>query len=160
MNSYFSKNKIRDLEPILQETLVKVLAKMQESAAAGIPIELRPLFNAATSDIITEYAFGECWNSLGAADLNNEFFNALNSGGQMWHVSSYFPWVIAVIPSLPIQVATWLVPRMKLMIPLFGVRALIRLIEIFGDLTWCNRRFEKILKGRGFWTKSKTALHF
>jgi hypothetical protein len=107
---------IRRLEPIL--------ARFELHAANHTPLDVRILFNASTSDIITEYSLGNCWNSLYVPDLNELFFKVTINVAKMVHVSSYFPFVIQFLMSLPEKVAIWLAPDMEVLLPHFAVSPL------------------------------------
>jgi hypothetical protein len=124
MSSFFSKQSIRRLEPILQRCLEKILARFELRAANHTPLDVRILFNASTSDIITEYSFGTCWNSLDVPDLNERFFKVMIDGAKIVHVSSHFPFVIQFLTSLPEKVAIWLAPDMEVLLPHFAVSPL------------------------------------
>ena len=119
MSSFFSKQSIRRLEPILQRCLEKILARFELHAANHTPLDVRILFNASTSDIITGYSFGNCWNSLDVPDLNEWFFKVMVDGAKMVHVSSYFPFIIQLLTSLPEKVAIWLAPDMEVLTSTF-----------------------------------------
>jgi hypothetical protein len=120
----FSKQNVRRLEPIVQRCLVKVLGRLEEFRSLGLPLNTKILFSAATNDIITEYAFGNCWNSLDKDNLNEPFFTVVTDSSKMWHVSSYLPSLIFIPRILPMAVSMWLIPSMKIMLPLFLVRTL------------------------------------
>ena len=120
----FSKQNIRRLEPIVQRCLVKVLARFEEFRSSKLPLDIKILFSAATNDIITEYAFGNCWNCLDKTDLNEAFFKVTSDSAKMWHISSYLPSLIFIPRVLPMAVSMWLIPSMKIMLPLFLVSAL------------------------------------
>jgi len=115
----FSKQNIRRLEPIVRRCLVKVLGRLEGFRSSGLPLNIKILFSAATNDVITEYAFGNCWNSLYKEDLNEPFFTIVTESSKMWHVSSYLPSLIFIPRILPMTVSMWLIPSMKIMLPLF-----------------------------------------
>ena len=86
------------------------------------PLDLKLLFHASTSDIITEYAFGNCWNNIDIPDLNERLFQVMSDSVKMWHISSYFPWIMGFFTSIPEKVAIWLAPDMEVLLPHFAVR--------------------------------------
>jgi cytochrome P450 len=118
LNPFFSKQSIRRLEPILQRCLEKVLVIFSERAESSKPINTKMLFSAATNDIIIEYAFGHGWNNLDSPDLNESFLEVMDKGSYMWHVSSYFPWVMRGLTALPESVAAYAAPGILHMIEL------------------------------------------
>jgi len=119
---FFSKQSIRRLEPILQRCLGKILSRFEQHAINHTPLNLKILFDASTNDIITEYAFGNCWDNLEVPDLNERFFQIMSGSAKMWHISSYFPWIMDFLTSLPEKIAIWLAPDMEVLLPHFAVR--------------------------------------
>jgi hypothetical protein len=129
MAPFFSKQSVRRLEPILQRCLSKIHDRFDQAAVSKTPLDLRLLFNASTSDIITEYAFGNCWNNLDVSDMNQRFFEVMSRSPKMWHVASYLPWIMNFFVSIPEAVAVWLMPDMAVLIPHFAVRSRLSPIE-------------------------------
>ena len=76
LNPYFSKQSIRRLEPIIQRCLGKILGRLAQNAESGEPMRMNLLYSATTSDIISDYCFGESYNNLDMEDLNEPFFSA------------------------------------------------------------------------------------
>ena len=110
LNPFFSKQSVRRLEPVLNQTLVKVLGNLSAAAKSGEPLNIHLLYNAATSDIIYDYCFGDSPNNLDRADLNEEFFTAFHEASKGYHAGCYIPGLFAVAKTLPIRVMAWLVP--------------------------------------------------
>lgn len=59
LNQFFSKARVRQLEPVLQKNLEKLLSRLEEAQHDGAPIDLHALHGAYTQDLITKYSFGE-----------------------------------------------------------------------------------------------------
>lgn len=57
--NFFSSASIRKLDPIIHTTLMKLLSRMESASKTGEIMPIGYVFKAATSDVITKYAFGD-----------------------------------------------------------------------------------------------------
>jgi cytochrome P450 len=110
MNPYFSKQSIQRLEPILQRTLKKVLSRLAQNAESGEPIRMQLLYAATTSDISSDYCFGQSSNNLDREDLNAPYFAAFTEGVKIYHQLSILSWIPSLLKLLPLRVAMLLFP--------------------------------------------------
>lgn len=110
LNPFFSKQNVRRLEPILNDTLETLLRRMDTWAAKGEPVRMSVPFRAATKDIIQTYAFGPGQKYLEMEDCNAEFFNALEPQ-RVCYLGTYFPRLCSFVASLPPEAVMWLNPR-------------------------------------------------
>jgi cytochrome P450 len=113
LNPYFSKQSIQRLEPILQRTLKKVLGRLAQNAKSGEPLGMQLLYAATTSDIISDYCFGQSSNNLDREDLNEPYFSAFTESIKGFHIASFSPWTVTLIKILPTKVTIFLVPMLK-----------------------------------------------
>jgi hypothetical protein len=113
MNPYFSKQSIQRLEPILQRTFKKVLGRLAQQAESGEPIGMHLLYAATTSDIISDYCFGQSSNNLDREDLNAPYFDEFAEGVKAYHQMSTISWLPLLIQALPLSVAMFLFPTIK-----------------------------------------------
>jgi len=113
MNPYFSKQSIQRLEPILQRTLKKVLGRLAQKAESGEPIAMQLLYAATTSDIISDYCFGQSSNNLDREDLNAPYFAGFTEGVRGYHQLSTLSWLPSLIKVLPLSIAMVLFPMIK-----------------------------------------------
>jgi len=72
MANFFSKASVRNVEPIIQNSLKKLLSRMEDAGNSGEKMPLIYVFKAATSDIITKYAFGQSTNFMDLEDYNSK----------------------------------------------------------------------------------------
>jgi hypothetical protein len=91
LSQFFSKQSIRRIEPILQGAPLDVLDRLGKYVKSGVPIRTNLLYNAAASDVITEYAFKRSWNNLEKCGLNEPFFTTMADAPKMCRIISYFP---------------------------------------------------------------------
>jgi cytochrome P450 len=113
MNPYFSKQSIQHLEPILQRTLKKVLGRLAQNAESGEPVRMQLLYAATTSDIISDYSFGQSSNNLDREDLNAPYFAGFTAGVKAYHQLSTISWLPSFIKALPLSVAMVFFPMIK-----------------------------------------------
>ena len=134
MNPYFSKQSIHRLEPIIQRTLKKVLGRLARKAESGEPIAMQLLFAATTSDIISDYCFGQSSNNLDREDLNAPYFTGFTEGVRAYHLLSTLPWLPSLLKALPLSIAT-------VLLPIKGVVEQVKVsADLFSILTMFNEK--------------------
>ncbi|CAK7235054.1 hypothetical protein SBRCBS47491_009159 [Sporothrix bragantina] len=124
LSRFFSHQNVRRLMPLFDETLANLLRRLDEHARAPasstakgepVPVRLNPYFKATTKDVIQSYAFGGGAMCLDMPDLNEPFFELLDSG-RLAPVSVHFHWLTNSMQSLPPALLTRLVPSILAMI--------------------------------------------
>jgi cytochrome P450 len=84
LSHFFSRRAVLDLEDIVQEKVAKLCRRIQKSLDSNKPANLRASTRAVSIDVITEYAFDDCWNHLDAEDYAAWFSEAVRDTGIMW----------------------------------------------------------------------------
>lgn len=74
---FFSKTSVRNIELIIKNSLDKLQSRMELVSKTSKKIRMSCVFKAATSDIITKYAFGNSTNFMYLEDYNIPFFQAI-----------------------------------------------------------------------------------
>jgi cytochrome P450 len=123
LNHLFSKQSVRRFEPTLQESLRKLLQRMEDWAATGSPAPMSLAFKAATKDVISNYAFGEdSSGSLDRDDLDEAYFKSIPQGpGTFFPL--YFHWLAeTMMTKLPPSVVLFLFPPLADFIKFRDVR--------------------------------------
>lgn len=110
---YFSKQNVRQLEPIINHTLQTLLGRMNRWAYEGRPIRISVPFRAATKDIIQAYCFGPAESCLEMEDCNASFFDVLTPQ-RVCHLGTHFPRICALSAKLPPWLTILLIPRVAL----------------------------------------------
>jgi len=105
MNRYFSKESVRRLEPVLQSNFVKLLQKLAEYKGSTSPLNVNLPFSAFTSDVITEYSFGQSHRWLEKPGFNEKFVEMMASVHEMAAVAKQFGFIMALMDMLPDSVA-------------------------------------------------------
>lgn len=102
INGFFSNASIRRVEPIIQENLEKMLSRWSEmSSKDGKLLHLHTVFKAYASDIITTYAFGDCFHFLREEDWGMAYFDSTEKYFGLTHVFGHFPVVMKLVNSAP-----------------------------------------------------------
>lgn len=74
MNPMFSRQKVLEMERIVQEKARKVCKRMQDGIDLGTPVDLHHAFRAVSVDVISDFAFDRCYNFLDKEDIGATFF--------------------------------------------------------------------------------------
>ncbi|KAG4419362.1 hypothetical protein IFR04_007510 [Cadophora malorum] len=133
LNPFFSKQNVRRLEPVLQRTLRKVLGRLEKSAKSGEPINTNLMYSATTSDIISDYCFGESYNNLDKEDFNEPFFSAFHEAGKGYHFACWNPWLVPTVRALPQSIVALFMPKLDVFLDL--VKEITKRIDIVKEET-------------------------
>lgn len=101
LSHFFSRRAVLDLEDIVQEKVAKLCRRIQKSLDSNKPANLRASTRAVSIDVITEYAFGDCWNHLDAEDYAAWFSEAVRDTGIMWWTFQQFPILMKPMQLVP-----------------------------------------------------------
>jgi cytochrome P450 len=112
LSPYFSKARVRQLEPVIQSGLKKLMSRIETSRRVGEVIPLTLAYQAMASDIITEYCFGTSTNNLDKEDYNKEFYMANHSLFEIAHLLLHIGWLGPLMNSLPIPLVLKMLPAM------------------------------------------------
>lgn len=96
MNRYFSKESIRRLEPILKANFEKLLEKIAQYKGSPKALNVNLPYSAFTSDIITEYCFGQSHNWLDKPGFNEKFIEMMASVHEMAAPAKQFNFMVLV----------------------------------------------------------------
>jgi hypothetical protein len=91
----FSKRSILDFQPVIREKLEILcdkIAKYAEGDGEQI-LCMNYAWSAWAGDLITEYAFGFCYNHLESPGFQESFHEAYMEMTGFGHVAVQFPWV-------------------------------------------------------------------
>lgn len=106
MNPMFSRQKVLDLEAIVQAKVGKVIRRVQEGVETGKPVDLHHAFRAVSVDVISEFAFGDCYDFLEKNDTGAYFFEMARGIGPALYVFQQFP----SLQNLALKTPPWLAP--------------------------------------------------
>jgi hypothetical protein len=138
LNPYFSKQNIRRLQPVIHETLLNLLGRMENWARVGMPANIHLAYKASTKDIIQAYAFGEGQKCLEMEDMNMNLF-AVMEPSPINHLGTHFHWFSKLMLSLPPNVIVKMTPRIAVFVDYIMVSRMLhwrcKLMEIDYDGT-------------------------
>lgn len=101
LNSFFSVASVRRLEPIMKSYLTKMMARLEQSGKSGEVVQIHHVFMACASDIITQYAFGECLNFIDEWDYGRWYFQATDWFFFLTHVFALAPGLVHHAQNIP-----------------------------------------------------------
>jgi cytochrome P450 len=106
LNPFFSRKKVLETEEIVQSKVEKLIRIARKKFAAGQAIDLHHGFRAVSVDVMTEYCYGECFNTLDHEDLGDKF-NAIfrRLGPSLW-IGQQWPTLHKFGLSLPAVIAS------------------------------------------------------
>lgn len=110
MANFFSKASVRNVEPIIKNSLHKLLSRMESASRTGEKMPMIYVFKAATSDIITKYAFGESTNFMDLDHYNMPFFQAIEKTFVLSPACMHFPWLGPLMEALPPSITKAITP--------------------------------------------------
>ncbi|KIW64479.1 hypothetical protein PV04_09408 [Phialophora macrospora] len=109
LNPFFSKKAVAQLEPTIASAVEKLCARLAGFQQTKEPVNLRFAFAGLTMDVVTEYAFANCYNCLDEPDFAPQWVEAVDSLSVQSHVNKQFPWLLPMMRPIPL----WLVERMN-----------------------------------------------
>jgi len=77
LNPLFSKKAVLQLEGVVQSKVKKLMNSISQKLTQGESVDLYHGFRALSVDIITDYAFDNCYNQLDSPNYASDFFDML-----------------------------------------------------------------------------------
>ncbi|KAK3985847.1 cytochrome P450 [Cladorrhinum sp. PSN332] len=109
LNSFFSVASIRRLDVVMKEYTQKMLARMESVSKSTHPVlQFHHMFKACASDVITIYAFGECFGFMELPDFGWSFFESTDEFFFLTHLFFLIPGLVQVVQNAP----GWLVKNL------------------------------------------------
>jgi hypothetical protein len=113
LNSFFSVASIRRLEPIMKKYMAKMITRMEQAGENGEIMSMHGVFKACASDVITEYAFGECFGFMNTPDFGRAFFESTDVFFYLTHIFGLVPWLVYYVQNMPSWLVKLLVPHLS-----------------------------------------------
>jgi cytochrome P450 len=110
LNPFFSRRTVLGLEDIVQDKVAKLCRLVRDDLDRGKTFNLHAGFRAVSMDVITDYAFDDCWDMLGSADLGEWFSEMVRNSGATFWMFQQFPFLLAPMKAIPPAVARRLSP--------------------------------------------------
>ncbi|RLL99169.1 hypothetical protein CFD26_106052 [Aspergillus turcosus] len=109
LNPFFSRKMVLELEDVVQEKAKKLVTRMQLALESAGYIDLHHGFRGISIDVITDYAFDDCYGCLDKENFGAELFNMIREMGPAFWFFQQFPF----IRDLAIQTPFWLAKLMS-----------------------------------------------
>lgn len=134
VNGFFSIASIRRVEPIIKEKLEKMLARWHQGASIdGKILHMHTVFKAYASDIITTYAFGDCFHFLDEKDWGRAYFSSTDKYFDLTHIFGQFPIVMKLVNSMPMWALQIFIPNLTEMSGKQNVRSHLHSLPYFSS---------------------------
>ncbi len=105
LNPLFSRKMVLDLEDVVQSKAEKLCLRLTDALVAGRPLDLHHGFRAVSVDVITDYAFDNCYDLLDLADFGVDFFAMVRGLGPSFWFFQLAPFVQPVAFKIPMWLA-------------------------------------------------------
>lgn len=112
--SFFSRRSINALEPKIVEKVNLMCGRLQGFRASKTPVDLRLLFSCYTTDVITQYAFPNCFGLLADPDLAPAWRQTFADGLRNFQWFKHFPSLWNVLRSIPDKLLVRMAPQMAI----------------------------------------------
>ncbi|PGG96980.1 hypothetical protein AJ79_09387 [Helicocarpus griseus UAMH5409] len=109
LGTFFSQKRVLELEDIVQAKAQKLEDRMRSELDTSGRINLHHGFRAISVDVITDYAFDDCYDFLSQGDFGRPFFNMIRGTGTAIWFFQQFPFVQPIALAAPF----WLVKIMS-----------------------------------------------
>jgi hypothetical protein len=102
MNPFFSRRSVLELEHLVIEKMEKMCQKLGDNLDAKQPVDITAAFKAVSIDVITDYAFDDCWDQIDREDLGSWFTDLVRSfGGPILYTFQQWPIMVNLALGLP-----------------------------------------------------------
>lgn len=113
MEPFFSRRSVLELEDICQEKAAKICRIVEDSVSRGKPVDLHAGFRGISVDVITEYAFNDCWDQLDRPDLGQWFSDMTSAAGPTLFILQQFPFILNIFLVIPRRLVAYLDDNME-----------------------------------------------
>ncbi|CBX95728.1 hypothetical protein IAQ61_004561 [Plenodomus lingam] len=101
LNSFFSRKVVLQLEDIVHEKTELLIALVRKTFDKGGEFDIHHGLRAISIDVVTDYAFGSCYDLLKEPDLGLKFFTLVHKIGPAAWIFRQWPWLKSVAMSIP-----------------------------------------------------------
>jgi cytochrome P450 len=110
--NFFSKKSTLGREGFIKEKVDKLMQRMQEAHHRRETITGITAFGALTTDVISHYAYGECFDALDVPGMPSPLTRDIKCMLQTGHFRRFLPYVTNLMEKLPDRWLKWLSPAM------------------------------------------------
>lgn len=125
VSPYFARQKIIDFAPYIQARVDKLCTiLLTKYKGTSTVITLNEAWGALATDSLTWYTFAKSYDFLDYPGFVAPFTSAIRELAYSIHVSTHFPWFLALLKSIPESYVAILNPPMKAVFEFHGVSSL------------------------------------
>lgn len=106
LGRFFSKASVTQLEPLIQATIDKLVARLRLYQEAKKPVKISLAYACLTNDVVCEYSFGMSDNLVETSqDFRTDIHDALENVSKVSHILKQVPWLIPTMQKVPLGVS-------------------------------------------------------
>jgi hypothetical protein len=94
----------------MKKYMGKMITRMEAAGEEDKVLQMHQVFKACTSDVITEYAFGEGHGFMDEPDFGKAAFESTDVFFQLTHIFGLIPWMVHYVQTVPSWVLKILLP--------------------------------------------------
>jgi cytochrome P450 len=111
LNPFFSRRSVLEQQGIVWDKVNLLCRRMREAGEKGAAFDMYCGLRAFATDILSEYAYGDCWNQLDRQDLGIAWTKLYYTLGSLMHLAAQFPLIVTIISRvMPDRIAAKLNP--------------------------------------------------
>jgi cytochrome P450 len=116
LNPFFAKRSVFRLEPRIQDKVDRLCARLSEFADSSQVVRLDVAYMALTMDVITEYAYGTCYNYLSEPDFKLEWKECMATVFEGAAFRRATPWLTQFFQLFPERYVLSMMPKLEVLI--------------------------------------------
>lgn len=101
LNNFFSKQAVRDLEPLIRSKAEKLASRFTGAAAEGDVVRMDCAFMALTMDVISSYCYGYDQAYLDNKDYGLQWRETIHGTVQNGALVRAYPWLVDMLKKVP-----------------------------------------------------------
>lgn len=111
LGPFFSRRMVLQMEDIIQEKVATLCRRVEDGLKRAEPVDLHTGFRSISIDVVTDYAFDNCWDHLCQDDLGAWFTRISRGLGMSAWVFQLFPFLAKLMKSMPPWLARTISPE-------------------------------------------------
>ncbi|KAK2836963.1 hypothetical protein FQN49_006545 [Arthroderma sp. PD_2] len=115
-NPFFSRKRVLELEDIVQSKAKTLVNRISTALDTCGGIDLHHGFRAISVDVISDYAFDNCYNFLEKDDFDAPFFDMIRGFGPMFWFFQQVPFMRPILLGIPLWMAKLTSPALTRML--------------------------------------------
>jgi cytochrome P450 len=120
LNPFFSVHAIARIEPVVNEKLEFLCARLRQLGEE--PFNVEAAIMAMTTDIITQYCFGNSYDFLKQPSFNEDWTTMMRDASEVSNFGRYFPWVPILMAKMPLWMVKLVSPSIMPLVTFTKVR--------------------------------------